>query len=77
VEPEDLPPGLAAERRRAEELAPDVLGLDAEHARRLAAAHGVALRLLRPGDLMTADLRVTRLNAHLGADGRVVRTWLG
>ena len=77
MEPQDLSPELAAERQRAADLAALLVGVGSSEARRLSEERGVVLRLIRPGDLVTADLRVTRLNAHLDAYGRVARTWLG
>lgn len=67
----------AEERRRVEQQADGFVGLSEDDARARAEQLAVALRLLHPGDMRTADFRPTRLNADLDDGGVVVRTWLG
>ncbi|KAB1150473.1 proteinase inhibitor I78 [Streptomyces luteolifulvus] len=53
------------------------LGLDAEHAERLARERGWStVRSLPPGAIITMEYRVGRLNFEV-KDGRVARAWKG
>ncbi|GGW48804.1 hypothetical protein GCM10010503_27020 [Streptomyces lucensis JCM 4490] len=63
TEPQDSPDGY--------------VGLDAEHAERLARQRGwPAVRSLPPGAIITMEYRVGRLNFEV-RDGRVARAWKG
>lgn len=76
-DPPDLPPEVRRERRRVEALAGGFVGLSSDDAAVRARELDVPLRLLHPGDMMTADFRPTRVNGELGDAGTVSRTWLG
>ncbi|MGW0997533.1 I78 family peptidase inhibitor [Streptomyces sp. NPDC002520] len=63
AEPKDSPDGY--------------VGLDAEHAERLARERGWStVRSLPPGAIITMEYRVGRLNFEV-TDGRVTRSWKG
>ncbi|WP_208036535.1 I78 family peptidase inhibitor [Streptomyces cyanogenus] len=63
AEPQDSPDGY--------------VGLDAEHAQRLARERGWSpVRALPPGAVITMEYRAGRLNFEV-RDGRVARAWKG
>jgi hypothetical protein len=50
---------------------------DATNAEAMRLTHTTKARVIRPGDVVTMDYRMDRVNVEVGEDGRVVRVRCG